>query len=386
MVTKVVMPRLSLTMKEGSVVHWHKQEGETINKGEPLVEVLSEKVTFDVEAPESGVLRKILVEEGVDVPVNATLAIIAAPDEEIPAAEMLSTRAPEETKETVVIAPEAKVEVAVESLEARVPTSPAAKRLAREHDIDLAQVKGSGPEGRISEDDVRRFIEETRQSTPKVKEIIPLTGIKKTTAERVSRSMKTAPHSAVVMEVDMANAAKAREERQVSYTELLVKAVALALKKHPLLNSTLTEDEKIRVYEDVNIGVAVATEQGLIVPVIHNADKKSPIEIASKLKELATKAREGKLVKEDVSGGTFTITNLGMYGVDLFTPIINPPEAAILGVGRIVNKPVAEDEKIVIKPVMTLSLSYDHRIVDGAPAAQFLQEIKKILEASPNFS
>jgi len=379
------MPRLSLTMKEGSVVHWHKQEGETINKGEPLVEVLSEKVTFDVEAPESGVVRKILVEEGVDVPVNAVLAIIAAPDEEISDVETLPAQAPEETKETVAAIPEAKAEAAVE-VEERVPASPAAKRLARESGIDLAQVKGSGPEGRIAEEDVRRFIEETGQPTPKVKETIPLTGIKKTTAERVSRSMKTAPHSAVVMEVDMTNTAKAREEKQVSYTELLVKAVALALKKHPLLNSTLTEDERIRVYEDVNIGVAVVTEQGLVVPVIHNADKKSLAEIASKLKELATKAREGKLAKEDVSGGTFTITNLGMYGVDLFTPIINPPEAAILGVGRIVNKPVAEGEKIVIKPVMTLSLSYDHRIVDGAPAAQFLQEIKKILEASPNFS
>ncbi|MDH7595055.1 MAG: dihydrolipoamide acetyltransferase family protein [Candidatus Bathyarchaeia archaeon] len=375
--TKVVMPRLSLTMKEGSVIKWFKKEGDPISKGEPLVEVLSEKVTFDVEAPESGIVRKILVEEGMDAPVNATLAIIATPDEEISTIEAPSTPILEETKETTVA--EAKPET-IESIEQRVPASPAAKRLAREHGIDLTQIKGSGSEGRISEEDVRRFIEETHRSTPRVKEIIPLTGIKKTTAERVSRSMKTAPHSAVVMEVDMANVAKVKEEKQVSYTELLVKAVALALRKHPFLNSTLTEDEKIRVYEDINIGVAVATEQGLIVPVIHNADQKTVTEIASELKELATKAREGKLTKEDVTGGTFTITNLGMYGVDLFTPIINPPEAAILGVGRVVNKPVVEGKEIVVKPIMILSLSYDHRIVDGAPAAQFLQEIKKILE------
>jgi pyruvate dehydrogenase E2 component (dihydrolipoamide acetyltransferase) len=371
------MPRLSLTMKEGSVVQWFKKEGETVNKGEPLVEVLSEKVTFDVEAPESGMMRKIMVEEGMDAPVNATLAIIAAPDEEIP--EIEAAPEPAIKEEETIAAPEIRTEATV-GAEERVLASPAAKRLAKEHGIDLAQVKGSGPEGRIVEEDVRGFVEATKQPTPRVKEVIPLTGIKKTTAERVSRSMKTAPHSAVVMEVDMTNAVKLREERQVSYTEMLVKAVAVALKKHPFLNSTLTEDEKIRVYEDVNIGVAVATEHGLIVPVVHNADNKSLAEIASKLREIADKAREGKLAKEDVTGGTFTITNLGMYGVDMFTPIINPPEAAILGVGRIVDKPVAEAKQIVIKPMMTLSLSYDHRIVDGAPAAQFLQEIKKILE------
>ncbi|MGQ9565199.1 MAG: dihydrolipoamide acetyltransferase family protein [Candidatus Bathyarchaeales archaeon] len=377
--TKIVMPRLSLTMKEGSVIKWFKKEGEPVSKGEPLVEVLSEKVTFDVESPESGVVRKILVEEGMDAPVNATLAIIAAPDEEISRVEEPSTPILEKTKETANAETEPKT---TERIEQRIPASPAAKRLAREHGIDLTQIKGSGPEGRISEDDVRRFIEETRQSLPRVKEVIPLTGIKKTTAERVSRSMKTAPHSVVVMEVDMANVAKMKEEKQFSYTELLVKAVALALRKHRFLNSTLTEDEKIRVYENINVGVAVATEQGLIVPVVHNADQKAVAEIASELKELAVKAREGKLAKEDVTGGTFTITNLGMYGVDLFTPIINPPEAAILGVGRIANKPIVEGKEITIKPIMTLSLSYDHRIVDGAPAAQFLQEIKKILETA----
>jgi pyruvate dehydrogenase E2 component (dihydrolipoamide acetyltransferase) len=182
------------------------------------------------------------------------------------------------------------------------------------------------------------------------------------------------------MEVDMTNATKLHSERQISYTELLVKAVAEALKKHPLLNSTLVEDEKIKAYADINIGVAVATEQGLVVPVIHYADKKTLEEIAAKLRDLAEKAKEGKLAKEDLSGGTFTITNLGMYGVDLFMPIINPPEAAILAVGQIVNKPAAEGKEIVIKPIMTLSLAYDHRIVDGAPAAQFLEEIKKTLE------
>ena len=381
MPTKVVMPRLSLTMKEGTVAQWFKKEGETVTKGEPLVEVLSEKATVEVEAPASGILQKILAEQGMDMPVNATLAIITAPDEQVTEADLEKLQGEEEKeKEVVAEAPEVETETMV-SAEERIIASPAAKRLAKEHGISLAQMKGTGPEGRIVEEDVQRFIEQTSQLTPRVKEVIPLAGIKKITAERVTRSFRTAPHSTVIMEVDMSNAARLRSERQISYTELLVKAVAGALRKHPLLNSTLTEDEKIKVYEDINIGVAVATEQGLVVPVIHDVDKKSPEEIATKLRELAEKAREGKLAKEDVSGGTFTITNLGMFGVDLFMPIINPPEAAILGVGKIVDKPLIEGKEIVIKPVITLSLAYDHRIVDGAPAALFLQEIKRTLES-----
>lgn len=378
MITRVVMPRLSLTMREGSVAQWFKKEGETVSKGEPLVEVLSEKATVEVEAPASGVLRKILAEQGVDVPVNATLAIIAEANEEIPETEMKATGSVQE-HETEEMSTETQIKMA-KPMGEHVLASPAAKRLAREHEIDLAQVQGSGPEGRITEIDVQRFVEEAGQRGPRVKEVIPLAGMKKTTAERVSRSFKTAPHSTVIMEVNMSNAAKIRQEKQISYTELLIASVASALRKHSLLNSTLTEDEKIKIYEDINVGVAVATEQGLVVPVIHDADHKSLEEIASKLRELAEKARTGKLSKEDVAGGTFTITNLGMYGVDMFMPIINPPEAAILAAGKIVDKPMVEEQRIVIKPLMVLSLAYDHRIVDGAPAAKFLQEIKKTLE------
>jgi pyruvate dehydrogenase E2 component (dihydrolipoamide acetyltransferase) len=369
-------------MKEGTVAQWFKKEGEAVTKGEPLVEVLSEKATVDVEAPVSGILWKILAMQGVDMPVNATLAIITAPDEQVTEADLQALEAKREgKKEAVVETLEVKTE-ALSSVEERVLASPAAKRLAREHEIDLTQVKGTGPEGRIVEEDVQGFIQQVSQTGPRVKEIIQLTGIKKTTAERVSRSFRTAPHSTVIMDVDMTNATKLRSEKQISYTELLVKAVAETLMKYPLLNSTLEEDERIKVYEDVNIGVAVATEQGLVVPVIRDADKKSLEEIAAKLRELAEKARLNQLAKDDVSGGTFTITNLGMYGVDLFMPIINPPEAAILAVGRIANKPVVEGKEIVIKSVITLSLAYDHRIIDGAPAAQFLQEIKKTLETS----
>jgi pyruvate dehydrogenase E2 component (dihydrolipoamide acetyltransferase) len=363
-------------MKEGTVVQWFKKEGDSVKKGEPLVEVLSEKVTYDVEAPASGVLRKIVAAEGVDVPVAGTLGIIAEPDEPLPEIEEAPPAAPPEKIEEKVSAPK---EIA-EKIRERIPASPAAKRLAREHNVDLAEVKGTGPEGRIVEADVQRYLEEKMPLLPRIREVIPLTGIRKTTAERVSLSARTAPHSTITMEVDMSKAVKLREEMEVSYTDILVKAVAQALEEHLSLNSTL-EEEQIKIYEDINIGVAVATEKGLVVPVVRNANKKSLTQIASILKELVEKAREGKLEKEDVTGGTFTITNLGMYGVEVFIPIINPPEAAILGVGKVVEKPVIENKEIKIKPTTHLSLSFDHRIIDGAPAAKFLQRVKQILES-----
>jgi len=372
--TKVVMPRLSLTMKEGTVVQWFKKEGDTVQKGEPIVEVLSEKVTYDVEAPASGVLCKILAPEGANVPVAEAMGVIAAPDEQLPEIPSAAVAPTEEIEEAVAV-PEREV---AERTEERLLASPAAKRLAREHGVDLAGVRGTGPEGRIVEDDVKRFIEET-ETMPKVRETVPLSGIRKTTAERVSLSARTAPHSTITMEVDMIGAVKLHEEMAFSYTDMLVKAVATALKEHPLLNSTLA-DEQIRVFEDINVGVAAATEKGLVVPVVHNADKKSLSEIASITRELVEKARQGKLSKKELTGGTFTVTNLGMYGVDVFIPIINPPEAAILGAGRVTEKPVVVNKEVKTKSTMQLSLSFDHRIVDGAPAARFLQKVKQLLE------
>ena len=374
MVTKVMMPRLSLTMKEGTVVQWFKKEGDLVQKGEPIVEVLSEKVTYDVEAPASGVLRKILAAEGVDVPVAEAMGIITAPDEQLPEITVAAEVRVEKIEEAVRV-PEKRI---AEKAEERFIASPAAKRLARELGVDLAKVKGTGPEGRIVEDDVKRLIEET-ETMPKVRETIPLSGIRKTTAERVSLSARTAPHSTITMEVDVTNAFKLREEMQFSYTDILVKAIAEALREHPLINSTL-EGDQIKIFEDVNVGVAVATEKGLVVPVIHKADRKSLTEIASTMKELVGKARQGKLSRKESTGGTFTVTNLGMYGVDVFIPIINPPEAAILGVGRVTEKPVVVNKDVKTKPLMQLSLSFDHRIVDGAPAAQFLQRVKQLLE------
>lgn len=370
------MPRLSLTMKTGTVIQWFKKEGETVEKGESIVEVLSEKVTYEVEAPESGVLRKVVADEGMELPVDAMLALIAEPDEDLDAIEIgIEPSLPELPKETIAVDSQPSKP---SSAKKRILASPAAKRVAKEYNVDLEYVVGTGPEGRILERDVEQYLEE-RAKTPRIREEIPLRGIRKATAERVATSFHTAPHSFIIMEVDMTEATKIRDEAKISYTAILVYSTAKALREFPAANSTLV-DGKILVYEDINVGVAVSTERGLIVPVIWNADEKSLPRISSELKELAAKAREGKLSKEQLTGGTFTLTNLGMYNVDTFLPIINPPEAAILAAGRIVEKPVAGDGEIRIKPTMTLTLGYDHRIMDGAPAAQFLRKTKEAIE------
>jgi pyruvate dehydrogenase E2 component (dihydrolipoamide acetyltransferase) len=368
MPTAVVMPRLSLTMKEGNVGKWYKKVGEAVEKGEPIAEIVSEKATYDLEASSSGIIRKILVEEGVDAPVNAVLAIIGTPDEIIP--EMEAQAAAPQTAQT--------------EGEERIVASPAAKRFAREHLIDLSKVHGSGSEGRIVEDDVTRLIESKGGAQPKVKEVIPLSGFRKTTAERLSMSFRTAPHSALVMEVDVTEATALHERFEVSYTTLIVKAAATALNEMPIVNSTL-EGDRIKIFADVNVGVAVATANGLVVPVIRNADQKTLKDIDTEVVQLTEKAQLAKLSREEVTGGTFTVTNLGMYGVDFFIPIINPPEAAILAVGKIVEKPTSVNCKVEVKPVMMLSLSYDHRVIDGAPAAEFLRKIKDELEKSSSF-
>jgi len=368
MPTTVVMPRLSLTMKEGTVGKWYKKEGDTVEKGEPIVEVVSEKATYDLEASSSGIIRKIVIEEGIDAPVNAVLAVIGTRDETI-----------SEIEAQAEILQTAEIEG-----EKRVVASPAAKRLAKEQGIDLSTVHGSGPEGRITEDDVSRVIEPKDGAQPKIKEVIPLSGFRKTTAERLSMSFRTAPHSAIVMEVDVSKAAELHERLQVSYTALILKAAAAALTEMPIVNSTL-EGDRIKIFADVNVGVAVATANGLVVPVVRNADKRDLKDIDAAVLKLTEKAQLAKLSKEEVTGGTFTVTNLGMYGVDFFIPIINPPEAAILAVGRIVEKPKSIDGKVEVRPVMMLSLSYDHRIIDGAPAAEFLENIKDRLEKSSSF-
>lgn len=372
MPTEILMPRLSLTMKTGSVIQWLKQEGEPVKKGEPVVEVLSEKVTCDVEAPAEGVLRKILAEEGMEIPVGQPIAVIGKPDEEIP------EESPSHLPEPEQIVMEQGADVARHPKEI-IRASPAARRIAKEHNVDLTKIQCTGPDGRIVEEDVKRYITQMTHETPQVKQVLPLEGIRKVTAERVASSFRTAPHSYLVMDMDMTRAVKKREESGFSYTALLVHSVAKALRQNLQVNSTLTSDG-IKIYAEVNIGVAISTDRGLLVPVIRTADEKELAEISQELGILIAKAREGSLSSADLSAGTFTVTNLGMFDVDMFMPIINPPEAAILAAGRIVQKPVYVREEFTTRPVMTLTLAYDHRIIDGAPAATFLKRIKDNIE------
>jgi len=369
------MPRLSLTMKTGTVIQWLKEEGQAVEKGEPVVEVLSEKVTYNVEAPGSGIIRKIMVEEGLEVEVNTPLCFITSPDEKLPDT-LDSTKTPSIEK--------AEIETRIEkprSVRERIPASPAAKKMAREHGIDLSELKGTGPHGRIVEEDVRQFLNETDllRLRPRAERQIPLVGIRRTTAERVTSSFRTAPHSFIMMDVDVSKMDELRRENRVSYTAIIVYAAAKALRIHQNVNSAIIDD-KIHIYQDINVGVAVSTDKGLTVPVLKNADKKKLLSVSTELKTLIDKAREGHLSRQDLIGGTFTVTNLGMYDVKMFLPIINPPEAAILAAGSIEEKPAIMNGQIVTRPTMTLTLAYDHRIIDGAPAARFLRKIKETIE------
>ena len=433
----VVMPKLGLTMTEGTVSKWLKKVGDAVSEGEPLFEVETDKLTNTIEASASGVLRHLFVEEGVTVPVLEKVAVIAAADEDI--AGLLGGAAPAPAAAaapTPAAAPAASP--AEKKAGGRVIASPAAKKLAKEKGIDLTLVTGTGPNGRITEDDVKnytpapaapaapaaeevpkvkasplaaavaadlgldlekigakdrvlaedilRYLESTREKAevaPK-EELVPMNGMRKAIAKNMLNSHMTSPTVTANLSVDMSAMKAYREqlkakEIKVSYTDLLVKFVAKALTEYPLLNCSV-EDNKIRYKHYVNMGVAVALDNGLVVPNVTDADKKSLTEISAEIKELAKLAREGGLPMEKLRGGTFTITNLGMYGIESFTPIINQPEVAILGVTTMEDRAVVRGGEIVIRPMMTLSLTFDHRVVDGSVAAEFLQRVKNLLE------
>lgn len=440
------MPMLGNTMEEGTIVQWFKQVGDPVKKGEPLLEIMSDKANFEVEAESDGILRAILAEPDSTVPVHAPIAIIGTADEPIdgllageagaPVPEPVAAPAKAEQTATttavvasgdggVAASPRARklaaergvdlaslagsgsgpggriiaADVASAPVAAPVKATPLATRIAQELGVPLAQVSAEG--GRVRAEDVLRAAQPPAPAAPPapqpsaapgepaVAEVIPFRGLRKLTADTVTRSRFTAPHITLNMEVDMTEA-KALHARLVpmvqethgvklTLTDLLVKAVALALTKHPLCNAALIGDE-IRVYADRNVGVAVAAPSGLVVPVIRQADKLSLAEISTRLKELVARCREGKQTQDDIAGGTFTITNIGMFGVDSFDPIIVPPQSCILGVCRVADKPVVVDGQIAIRSMMNLSLSFDHRVLDGVPGAQFLQTLKGLLE------
>ena len=391
MVTDVVMPRYSLTMQKGTVAKWLKKEGEAVKKGEPIVQVEADKVTTEVESPVSGVLLKICAEEQTEVPVGEPLAFIGKPGEPLPETWKASEAATVQQKESVGLASPFSARRKPGKVE-KVRASPVARRLAKQHGIDLSLIQGTGPKGRITREDVLRFIS-LHKDVRAVRETIPVRGMQRVIAERMSKSVRTAAHCSLTIEADASRMIVLRQKLngeaeagggiKVSYTDILVKAVATALKEHPVLNSTF-EGDRLKIFEDVNIGVAVETvadgTSGLLVPVIRQVQKKSLLEIAKESKGLIERARAGKASHDELTGGTFTITNLGMYGVETFVPIINPPESAILGVGAIIERPVVIEGKVETRPMMRLTLSFDHRVVNGAPAARFMQRLKEILE------
>ncbi len=393
MVKTIIMPRLDIDMEKGSVVEWRKQEGEPVKAGEVVAIIMSEKVTYEVESPASGVLARILVEPEVEVPIGAPIAIVAEEGdkpEDIERAVEEAKKALEATLKAPAAAPAAPAVPAepatptevVPPAPERVKITPAARRLAKQYGLDITKIKGTGPGGRITKRDVLRALEELKV-VPAYREV-KLTGIRRLTAEKMAKAWQ-APHASLTVEVNMTKAEelKARVEAEegvkLPYDAIFVKAVALALKAHPELNATF-EGGVVRVHETVNVCVAVDTPQGLVTPVVKNADKKSLVQIGREIRELAQRAREGRLSMEDVRGGTFTITNLGVFGIDKFTPIVNHPQVAILAFGRVAERPAVEDGRLTVKRTAWLTLSFDHRAMDGGPAARFLMAVKELVE------
>lgn len=389
MATTVIMPKLGLTMTEGTIEKWLKQEGDRIEKGEPLVEIITEKINFQYESPASGILRKIFHHEGETVPVTTPIAIIAEEGEAVAEVEIAKPEVPVEIPLPAAVQKESREPTK------RIFVSPIARRMAQEKGIDLSSIKGSGPMGRIIKMDILKAPgKEVAPAMQRPSEkLIPLKGIRRIIAKRMTESFQNVPHFYLSLEIDMTSCLvlheQLREEMErrtqlrLTLTDLLVKTTASALRDHPIINSRI-EGDQIHLIEEINIGVAIALEDGLIVPVIHHADQKSLTEITSTLRDLTHKAKEGKLSLEEVGGGTFTLSNMGMLGIDKFNAIINPPECSILGVGRTVEKPVFHGGEIKVRPMAWFSLSSDHRIVDGATAALFLNQIKKLVE-NPTF-
>ncbi len=381
MATTVIMPKLGLTMKEGTIAKWLKKEGDRVKKGEPLVGIITEKLNFQYDSPASGILRKILHPEGKAVPVTTPIAIIAEEGEALPEIE---TTKPVVRKEAPPTMPAAAVQGERKEHRERILASPFAKKTAQEKGIDLSLLKGSGPDGRIIQTDVVTAAERIQPE-----KLIPLKGIRKIIAQRMTESFRDIPHFYLSVEVDMSavqdlketvkDEVEKRTKVRLTLTDILVKIVASALQDHPIINSRIDGDQ-IRLLEEINVGVAIAIEDGLIVPVVHHADQKSLSEIASAIRTLTKRAKRGKLSFEDVEGGTFTLSNMGMLGIDKINPIINPPECSILGVGRTVEKSVVREGEVKIKPMAWLTLSSDHRIVDGAAAGLFLNRIQKLIE------
>ncbi len=401
---EVTMPKFGLTMHEGTLQRYFKAAGETVKAGEPIYEVETEKVLYEVESPASGVLACWIHPEGDTVECGGLVALIAAAGEDVAAivaqaGTATSAPPPARPAPAQVASLGAAAASAAPSpdtqADGRRAVSPVARKLAGELRVDLARVVGTGPGGRITREDVERAAKDsvgsstggppadaamaTQEASAKPRlRSLPMRGIRKTIAARMHQSLRETAQLTITSEADVTAAVELRgrltREFDFTYTDMLIHAAARALPRHPRMNSRLADDAIISIAE-VNIGMAVALDEGLIVPIVRDADHKSLRAIATETKDLAERARTGKLKIEDVSGGTFTITNLGGYGIDAFTPILNMGETGILGVGRIIEKPAIYRGEIARRSMLTLSLTFDHRIIDGAPAAAFLQTV-----------
>ena len=418
----VVMPKLGDTMEEGKILRWLKQEGDNVKKGDALAEIETEKVNIEVESFSAGTLRKILVPAGETLAVGAPIALVGAANEALPTVTPPSAAAAPQTPVAPAPANQPPVTPPLQApvtwdgavpvhsngtaqtgeQEGRVFISPIARQIASEHHLDIRQIQGTGPGGRIIRSDIEAILshalpspqEVTAVSTAAVgkaeEKVVPLTQMRKTIARRLQQSMQSAPHFYVTMTIDTTRLAQLREAineyaatlpvpLKVSFNDLIVKGVALALTQRPEVNVSF-DGEQLLFKRQINIGIAVALADGLIVPVIRDADHRSVLDIARESQRLAEAARTNKLKPEDFSGGTFSVSNLGMYGVDEFTAIINPPESAILAVGAIIPTPVVHEGQVTVRDQMKVTLSVDHRALDGAIAARFLQDLKRLLE------
>jgi len=374
-------------MTEGRLVKWLVAEGQTIRKGEPVAEVETDKIVTEVEAPADGVLARIVAQPDEAVEVAGLLGWIAAPGEELPPAE----EEPEPQRATVDTAMKAPaLERKLPGDAERVRASPRARRLARDLGVDVQRVRGSGPKGRITGEDVEAYAARMREKGPPpapeipAREVVPVTSVRALIAQRTAESAQTVAAVTLFTEVEADGLSRLREELSealgsaLGYDELFIKIAARVLRDFPNMNVRLTEEGPQQLAQ-INIGFALDTEQGLLVPVIRDADRKGLRQIAREVQELVERARAGRVLPDELAGGTFTITNLGMYGVECFTPIIYPPQCAILGIGQIAPRAVVVDGELVVRETVWLSLTFDHRLVDGGPAARFMQRIARFV-------
>jgi pyruvate dehydrogenase E2 component (dihydrolipoamide acetyltransferase) len=397
--TEVTIPNLGYTMTVAKILKWLKAVGDPVQSGEVLLEIETDKVNYGIESPASGVVKLILVQPGDEVPVGGVVAVVGTADEVVDGRRYAKKGEEKPTREAVQPArPKEAGPPGSPPAEERRFVSPLARRMAREKGIDLSLLTGSGSGGRVKMADVEKFLSGAKEKkiegplppgAPEIAEVLPLTTMRRKIAQRLVQSFHEAPHFNLCTEVDMTEVKRALaglgekggpdEGAKISVNDIFIKAVALTLRGHPRLNSRLNGD-RIEIMKRINVGLAVALEDGLIVPAIEKADEKRLGQIARERKDLTERARQGRLALSEIERGTFTVSNLGMYDIVFFTSILNPPQSGILSIGKTIDRPVVRDGAVVIRPILEMSLAVDHRIVDGAMGARFLQDLKLGLE------